>query len=112
MMNRERLIPLLNEIAQLLQSNGHPGQAEYISALATVAEWDVTAVEPGLVSGAIWGGSGSVWDVAQFNSREERRRFMHALLRLVDEMRQAGIKAPGAESSAAIMTSWLTSGII
>ena len=111
-LNPDNLVPLLKEIAGLLEKNGHPGQAEYVSALATVAYWDSTAATPGLISGAMWGGSGSVWEVGTFNSREERRQFMQALLRLVDEIRQAGITAPGAESCAAIMTNWLKSGII
>ena len=110
--NPENVVPILKEIAGLLENNGHPGQAEYVSALAIVAHWDPTAVTPGLISGAMWGGSGSVWEVGTFNSREEKRRFMQALLGLVDEMRQAGITAPGAESCAAIMTNWLKSGII
>ena len=110
--NPESVVPLLKEIAQLLERNGHPGQAEYVSALATVAHWDSTAVEPGLASGAMWGGSGSVWEVGEWSSREDRRRFMQLLLRLAEEMRRAGITSPGAESCAAIMSSWLTSGII
>jgi hypothetical protein len=110
--NRYNVIPLLQEIARLLESNGHPGQANYVSALATVADWDSTAVGPGLASGAMWGGSGSVWEVGEFNSREDRRRFLQLLLQLVDEMRQAGITAPGAESSAAIISNWLKTGII
>ena len=106
----ESLIPLLEEIAQLLERDGHP-QAEYVSALATVAKWDPTSVEPGLTSGAMWGGSGSVFDVSEFSSREDRRRFVRLLVRLVEEMRQAGITAPGAESRATIMLNWLKSGI-
>src|SRR5574340_113235 len=110
--NRERLVPLLREIAQLLEMNGHPGQAEYVSALATVADWDPTAVVPGLTSGAMWGGSGSVWEVGTWNSRDDRRRFMELLLRLVEQMRQDGINSPGAESFAAMMSNWLKSGVI
>ena len=111
-MNPDKVVPLLKEIAGLLEKNGHPGQAEYVSALAIVAHWDPTAVTPGLISGAMWGGSGSVWEVSEFDSREDRRRFMQLLLHLVEEMRKAGITGPAAESRAAIMSNWLKSGII
>ncbi len=108
----ESLIELLKEIAQLLERNGHPGQAEYVSALATVASWDPRAAEPGLASGAMWGGAGSVWEVGGWSSTGDRRRFTHLLVSLVDELRHAGISAPGAESRATIMSRWLESGIV
>lgn len=112
MVNCERLISLLKEIAQLLERNGHSGQAGYVSALAVVAEWDSTAVAPGLASGAMWGGAGSVFDVGKFDSRDDRRRFMQMLVQLVNEMRQAGISAPGADQAAAIMSGWLETEVI
>ena len=103
MLNRESLIPLLKEIAHCFKATGIQDRRNISPALTTVAKWDTTAVEPGLVSGAMWGGSGSVREVGTFNSREDHRRFVQALLRLVDEIRQAGIMAPGAESCMRIM---------
>jgi hypothetical protein len=107
---RESLIAILKEIAEFLTRNGHSGQAEYVSALATITQWDQTAVGPGLTSGAMWGGSGSVWEVG-FDSREEHRTYWRLLVRLVEEMRQAGITSPGAEFAATAMANWLKSGI-
>lgn len=111
-LNRETLIPLLKEIAQVLERSGHQGQAEYVSALATVTYWDVTAVQPGLTSGAMWGGSGSVFDVGTFNSKDEHRKSLHLLLQLAEEIRRAGINSSGAEFAATAIPKWLESGIV
>jgi hypothetical protein len=111
-MNHQNLIYLLNEIALVLDTNGHPGQAKYVSALATVAEWDDTAVVPGLKSGAMWGGSGSVFDVAQFNSKDDRRKFLKLLLQLIEEMRKRAITTDGADFAAKVIRSWIESGIV
>ena len=111
-MNSYNLIVLLKEIAIMLENNEHPGQAKYVSALATVAEWDEIAVVPGLTSGAMWGGSGSVFDVAQFRSRDDHKKFLRLLLQLIEEMRQRGITTGGADFAANAIASWLESGII
>ena len=113
-MNAENdgLILLLKEISDSLQRNGHPGQAAYVAALATAAEWDDTAVGPGLASGAMWGGAGSVFDVSEFNSPDERRHCAELLVKLAEEMRQRGIASIGAESASKVLLSWLRSGIL
>ena len=106
-MDRESLVSLLKEIAQLLDANAHSEQAEYVAALATIAKWDAFAVIPGLKSGAMWGGAGSVLDLTEFNSRDNRRHFVSLLVRLAPDMRRYGITSPSIESAARVMSCWL-----
>jgi hypothetical protein len=107
----ESLIIVLREMEQILRRNGHPGQADYIAAVATIAEWDPCAVASPLASVAIWGGSGAVWEVGTFVSKEEERTFWSALCRLTEEMRCRGMSSPRAESIAKIMTERLERGL-
>lgn len=100
--NVDRIIAVLREMAHTLEANGHP-QAAYVSALATIGEWDGTAMVPGLKSGAMWGSSGSVWEAGEFRSSEEKRRYWSQIVQLVEEMRRAGIEDGGGEWVAATL---------
>ena len=53
--DRESLIMVLRELEEILLRSDHPGQADYVSAVATIAEWDRTASPPLLLRG-MWGG--------------------------------------------------------
>ena len=105
------LIPILKRMEQILQRNDHPGQAEYVAAVATIAEWDPIAVIPTLTSGVMWGGSGAVWDVGRFEAAEDRREFFRSLVQLVEAMRAQGINSPGAIDRAAILSEWIEKGL-
>ena len=50
--------------------------------------------------------------LADIHPNQSFLMFARMLLHLVDEMRRAGITAPGAESCPAIISSWLKSGIV
>jgi hypothetical protein len=107
----EQVIATLRKMAHLLEANEHPGQAAYVAALATVGEWDQDAMIPGLRSGAMWGGSGAVWEVGEFSSVEEQRLYWNQLIRLVEEMRSAGIESKSAESIVLILQQWVAMGL-
>jgi hypothetical protein len=107
----ESLIIVLREMEQLLRRNDHPGQADYVAAIATIAEWDPCAAASALASGAMWGGSGAVWEVGRFGSEEEKRTYWKALCRLTEEMRSRGIGSARAESTAKILAEWIEQGL-
>jgi hypothetical protein len=69
------------------------------------------AAASALASGAMWGGSGAVWEVGGFGSEEERRTYWKALCRLIEEMRSRGISSTRAESTAKILAEWIEKGI-
>jgi hypothetical protein len=46
----------------------------------------------------MWGGSGAVWEVGVFDSKEEEREFQLLIVQLVEEMIACGIKNRGALS--------------
>jgi hypothetical protein len=102
----ESLIIVLREMEQLLRGNDHPGQADYVAAVATIAQWDSCAVGSALASGAMWGGSGAVWEVRRFGSEEEKRTYWTALCRLTEEMRSRCMGSARAESIAKILAEW------
>jgi hypothetical protein len=105
------IIVTLREMAQLLEANGSPGQAAYLAALATVGEWDQDAMVPGLRSGAVWGGMGSVCDVGGFSSMKGKHLFWKQLVRLAQEMQFAGLKCHRAECVASVLQRWLADGL-
>jgi hypothetical protein len=106
------LIPILGQLEQILRRNDHPGQANYVAAVATIAEWDPIAVIPALTSGAMWGGSGAVWEVGTFDSATDRREFSKLLMQLVEAMKAQGINSPGADDRAAILSQWIEKGLV
>jgi hypothetical protein len=112
MIDPSTLISVLRQMEQVLRRNDHPGQADYVAAVAKIAEWDPIAVAPALTSGAMWGGSGSVWDVGRFDSAIDRREFCQSLVQLAEEMRIQGINSAGADSRAEILSQWLKQGLL
>jgi hypothetical protein len=108
-MSEERpLISILRGLETILRRSGHP-QADYVAAIATIADWDRTAVGPALASGALWGGSGSVCDVAEFERADDKKCFWRLLVQLAAAMKAQGIESPSEESSAGILSQWLDS---
>jgi hypothetical protein len=102
------LISILRRLEAILRRNDHP-QADYVAAVATIAEWDSTAIGPALASGAMWGGAGAVWDVGQFERKDDHRCYWRLLVQLVEAMKAQGIESPSAESRAEIFSQWLES---
>jgi hypothetical protein len=111
MSDPEPLVIVLREIQQILRRNGHPGQADCVAAVATIAEWDPCAVASALASVAMWGGSGAVWEVGSFVSKQEERAFWQALCRLTEEMRSRRMSSARAEPVTKILTEWLERGV-
>jgi hypothetical protein len=110
MVDPRALIEILRQVEQILRRNDHPGQAAYVAAVATIAEWDSTAVAPALTSGAMWGGSGAVWEVGTFDVAGDRLEFYRTLMQLVEAMRAQGIDSPGANNRASILSQWIRNG--
>jgi hypothetical protein len=106
-----QIVATLREMAHTLEANEHPGQAAYVAALATIGEWDHDAMIPGLCSGAMWGGSGAVWEVGRFPSIDEKHVYWSHLIRLLEQMQSAGIRAERAESLLPILRNWVARGL-
>ena len=111
-MKSVKIIQILHRLAELLRKNGHPAQADYVAAIATIAEWDFSACCPALSSGAMWGGSGSVWEVGEFNFASEKRTFYLMLIELFEAMRSEAIQGVGAEQTVRVLKQWLAAGIV
>src|SRR5580692_4973168 len=95
------LISILRRLEAILRRNDHP-QADYVAAVATIAEWDSTAIGPALASGAMWGSAGSVFDVGEFEHAEDRHGFWRLLVQLAGAMKDQGIESTSAEDRAPI----------
>jgi hypothetical protein len=111
MVDPRTLIEILTQLEPILRRNEHPGQADYVAAVATIAEWDPIAAVPALTSGAMWGGSGAVWEVGTFESAAERREFFQLLMQLVVAMKASGISSAGASDRAATLSQWIEQGL-
>jgi hypothetical protein len=103
------LISILRRLEAILRRNDHPGQADYVAAVATIAEWDYTAIGPALSSGAMWGSAGAVWEVGQFERADDQHCFWRLLVQLAEAMKNQRIESPAAESTAEILSQWLDS---
>ena len=111
LMNADKLTAILQQIAHVLRENGHTGQADYVAAIQTIAGWDSSAIAPALTSGAMWGGSGAVWEVGEFESPDDRLSFWQLLIELVAEMRRAGIQSDGSDFVARMLKDWISTGV-
>jgi hypothetical protein len=105
--NVDQITETLRQMSELLRQAGHPGQAEYVLAVRIIAQWDSSAVTPALTSGAMWGGSGSVWDVGEFESDDAKRQYWRLLIDLVAEMHAARIHCEAADARSKALAAWL-----
>ena len=110
-MNADKVTAILQQMAHVLRQNEHTGQADYVVAIQTIAEWDASAIGPALTSGAMWGGSGAVWEVGDFESQDDKHRFWQLLVELVAEMRSAGIQSESSDFVAGTLKDWIATGV-
>jgi hypothetical protein len=105
----ERMVPILEELHELLVKREFPVQASIIERLLTLARKGDPKLRSEIKSGDLWGGSGAVFDVVFWGNRpgperelrDDDRRLRWLMVRLVDEMMAAGIRQPTAEQIAA-----------
>jgi hypothetical protein len=99
--NKEELIEILKRIVELLRDNGFSPQANAVrKPLQYLYNEDKKNFVKNLLTVDIWGGSGAAWEVYGFKSRQIEKEFEANFIKLVELMKQTGIKSRKAESVA------------
>jgi hypothetical protein len=100
----------LDELRDILQRQGHPGQADFVDRLLQLQERDPEEFRDLLQSATMWGGAGAVWEVYPLG--DDNRRFGQLVVRLVGEMEPAGLGTPRSRQVAGVFSQWLAAGIL
>ena len=99
--NKDELISTMTRIVELLRDCGYSAQADAVrKPLQYLYIDDKDNFVKYLLTVDIWGGSGAAWEVAPFPSRQVEKEFEANFVRLVDLMKQCGIKNGKAKSVA------------
>jgi len=97
--NKDELIVTLTRIVELLRDNAFSPQADAVrKPLQYLYADDKENFLKYLKTADIWGGSGAAWEVAPFPTRQIELEFQTCFIRLVELMRQTGIKFSAADS--------------
>lgn len=99
--NKDELIATMTRIVEILRDNAFSAQADAMrKPLQYLYTDDKDNFVKHLLTVDIWGGAGAAWEVAPFPSRQIEIEFESHFIKLVDLMRQCGIKNGNAESVA------------
>ncbi len=99
--NKDELISTLTRIVELLRDNGFSPQADAVrKPLGYLSIDDKDNFIKHLLTVDIWGGAGAAWEVYGFPSRQIEKEFETNFIRLVELMRQTGIKNGKADDVA------------
>jgi len=97
--NEKHFGPVLLKIIDSLHESSNKFQAEYVKQiLSAIQRNDVVEFKNKIVSVEMWGGSGSVWEVGGFNSQAAEKEFVVQIVKLIDLMKESGIKSKAARS--------------
>jgi hypothetical protein len=97
--NKNELISTMTRIVEILRDNAFSAQADAVrKPLQYLYSDDKDNFVKHLLTVDIWGGSGAAWEVAPFPSRQIEKEFEKHFVKLVDLMRQCGIKNVKATS--------------
>lgn len=99
--NKDELISTMTRIVELLRDNGFSAQADAVRLpLQYLYSDDKGNFVKYLLTVDIWGGAGAAWEVYGFPSRQVEIEFESNFVKLVDLMKQCGIKNGKADSVA------------
>lgn len=99
--NKAELISTMTRIIEILRDNAFSAQADAVrKPLQYLYTDDIDNFAKHLLTVDIWGGSGAAWEVAPFPSRQIEKEFESNFIKLVELMRQCGIKNGRADSVA------------
>ena len=99
--NKDQLILTMTSIIELLRENGFSAQADAVTKpLEYLYADDKVNFIKHLLTVDIWGGAGAAWEVGGFPTRQLEKEFQTHFIRLVEQMRQTGIKNGKADSVA------------
>ena len=103
-----KFLPILNNIIELLYENSNVGQAEWVEKIkSSLLENDNDSFKKKLTSVDMWGGSGAVWEVGFIDTDEREKKFILELIKLLDLIKESGIKSKGAYSRKNILQKFL-----
>jgi hypothetical protein len=101
LLEKEQLIATMTRLVEILHENRHSAQADaVIKPLEYLIANDADNFVKSFLAVDIWGGSGSVWEVGGFSSRQVEIEFQTKIIQLVELMKECGIKSKKAESVA------------
>jgi hypothetical protein len=87
------------KIIVILRDNSHNAQSDWVQKInESLCDNDIDDFIKKLNSVDMWGGSGAVWEVGSFKSRDEEKEFGKLLIRLVELMKVDGISHGKAKS--------------
>lgn len=99
--NKDELISTMTRIVELLRDNGFSPQADAVrKPLEYLYADDKDNFLKHLLNVDIWGGAGAAWEVYGFQTRQIEIEFETHFIRLVELMRQTGIKNGKADDIA------------
>jgi hypothetical protein len=99
----------LTELERLLAKHDYPWQAQYVRTLIELQDTDMQQFVRLLQDGGMWGGSGSVCDVAPLGADE--RAFRDAMIQTADEMERLGLGCRGSRFIAFVFRDWNAKGV-
>jgi hypothetical protein len=101
---KEKFLPILNNIIELLYENSNVGQAEWVEKIkSSLLKNDNDSFKKKLISVDMWGGPGAVWEVGFIDNNEKEKKFILELIKLLDLIKESGIKSKGAYSRKKIL---------
>ena len=108
--NREKLINILTRLIEILIENSYRAHVSAVKKplyyLMMNGEKDQEFLDS-LFTVEIYGGSGAVWELGYFNSKESEIEFMNCFINLSDTLIVCGIKNGRAKQTANIFRSQL-----
>mgnify|MGYP003564291033 CR=1 FL=1 len=101
--NKEEFEKTLTRLIELLRDNAFSAQADAVRrVLAALLNSDTDKFLKTINSVDMWGGSGAVWEVYGFQTKEDEKEFWSQIIRLTDLMKEINIKNNHAYSTAKI----------
>jgi len=91
--NKKEVIKTLTRIVEILNENGHVGQAEAVNKpLQYLHQDNIDDFLKTFKTVDIWGGSGAAWEVGVFSTKQIEKEFQNCFIRLAELIKEAGIK--------------------
>lgn len=101
--NKKEVIIELTRIVEILNENGHLGQAEAVNKpLQYLLQDNIDDFLKTFKTVDIWRGSGAAWEVGVFSTKQIEREFQNCFIRLAELIKVSGIKFRPADRVASI----------
>ena len=98
---RTELNKTFEKMILLLRDNSFSAQADWVQKInESLNKNDISDFIKNLNSVNMWGGSGAVWEVGEFKTKNEEKEFGKQLIKLVELMNNNGISHGKAKAVA------------